>query len=102
MSGINWQPIVGYVLLTIAAIYYAGPFVVQGTKRMIGRGRGRKQTSVDTVNSVAPAGFAAHVTAIKSVADSATPAERERYYEEALTRTQTLEREVKRLSAGPI
>jgi hypothetical protein len=100
MSGINWQPIVGYVLLTIAAIYYAGPFVVQGTKRMIGRGR--KQTIVDTVNSVAPAGFADHVTAIKSVADSATPAERERYYEEALTRTQTLEREVKRLSAGRI
>lgn len=98
MSGLHWQPIVGYSLLTIAAVYYAGPLMLGLAKRIIGR----KQTSVETVNSVAPAGFAEHVVAIKAVAESATPAERERYYEQALTRTQTLEREVKRLSGGPI
>lgn len=100
MSGFNWQPVVGYALLTIAALYYAGPFVSALITRTIGRGR--KKASFETVNSVAPVGFAAHVAAIKAVADSATPAERERYYEQALTRTQTLEHEVKRLSGAPI
>lgn len=100
MIGSNWQLIVGYSLLTIAALYYTGPLVLGVIRRT--SSKVRPTTNTETANSVAPAGFAAHVAAIKAVAASATAAEREQYYEEALTRTQTLEREVTRLSGGPI
>ncbi len=103
----DWQLMLRYAagvaLIGFVVLRTLWPVVAQTASIGVGWFRyqlgGSKPESAEEPSDLpAPKGFAKHVERIKDVAASASADEREQYYLDALTRTQTLEAENRRLN----
>lgn len=93
-----------YCLIGGGFLIFLAPLLLAGVRHLRGVLSSDAADQIEGLHQLessdipAPSGFVEHLNRIKGVSESATAEQREKYYFDALTRAQTLERENQRLN----